>query len=1103
MRQLAALSAVLDVLFAVYLSAVSSLPAADAQQLPAPNLSSTATDLYRDEPLVFEHFDTTVRMHVDGTGERLTRVEVRVQSGGAARQLSLVSVSYASAYETGSIDYVRVHKADGTTVETPASDAIEMPAAVTREAPLYSDLKEKQLPVRSLAAGDTLEYQLHTVRTKAEAPGRFWGAEHFTVTGMVVLSETLTLEVPAATYVKVWSPNHPAASAEHQGLRTWQWRSSQTKPSGRDKEGRMTAASGETHDPDQDADGRNLPSVAWTTFHSWSEVGEWYRGLASDRARPDDAVRKKADELTKEAKSPEEQVRALYQYVSTKTRYVGIDLGIGRYQPHAASDVLATQYGDCKDKDTLLEALLHAKGFTTAPALIGVNITPVPELPSPAVFNHVITTVNLAAGRIWLDATPEVAPFRVLTPVIRDQQALVIPDMGESRLERTPADPPFPYLERFDAVGALDKDGLLKSHMTFNVRSDSELGFRTMVQRAAPSQWDDAMQYVSGAMGFGGKVSNADFRQADLSGPVHLTYDYSRPSFADWDHGRILPLFPLLEVAIIDKEKAPEHDIDQGAPRTLEAHTRIHLPEGYRADLPEAIHVKRSYATFDQTYRLEGGDLIVDRNVVILAKKVSKSDWKDYTAYIKATGVEGGENYISLIAPPAKPGSTQASPKAQSAATGAPAGTEPPKSPQASVQQLLEQAGQSFASGDWQAADDTLEKVRAQDPHAPYLMSMLGFKAMHDRKPDEAIADFKTELREHPDAKIDVALTLSRLYTYQKQYSEAVLLLKSYSSRNDARVSMMLAAVQAKMGSHADAVATLQAAASSHPDDHAVESRLASELLHAHRNTEAIAAAKAAMDGSDDPGILNDNSYILSQLMSDLPLAEKNARRAVELLEASSAKRSLAEANSKAFAEASELTATWDTLGWILFQEDRLKEAEPFIAAAWFNTPNITVGAHLAKVREALGQASEALAIYELATSTENASDSAEELAEVRHSIDRLRKAGTHSAVPGNAGQALQEMRMFRVKKPTGLKGWGTFRVQLGEGGIQESDLVTGPAAMRPVTPELKKLAIPHAVPPMSHARLLRDAVVSCTSEGPDCQFVFMPHAGLREEGVQ
>jgi hypothetical protein len=58
-------------------------------------------------------------------------------------------------------------------------------------------------------------------------------------------------------------------------------------------------------------------------------------------------------------------------------------------------------------------------------------------------------------------------------------------------------------------------------------------------------QWDEAMQAVSRAMGFAGTVSNADFRQKDPAGPVHLSYDYTRPSFGDWDSHRILPLFPV------------------------------------------------------------------------------------------------------------------------------------------------------------------------------------------------------------------------------------------------------------------------------------------------------------------------------------------------------------------------------------------------------------------------------------------------------------------------------------------------------------------------------------------------------------------------------
>src|SRR6202012_71739 len=117
-----------------------------------------------------------------------------------------------------------------------------------------------------------------------------------------------------------------------------------------------------------------------------------------------------------------------------------------------------------KDKDTLLEALLRAEGFHTAPALIGVGITPVEAVPSPAVFNHVITTVEMPGGTIWLDSTAEVAPYRLLTAVIRDRLALVVPPAGPAALERTPAAPPYPMVAHFEGNGALDADGKFTSH---------------------------------------------------------------------------------------------------------------------------------------------------------------------------------------------------------------------------------------------------------------------------------------------------------------------------------------------------------------------------------------------------------------------------------------------------------------------------------------------------------------------------------------------------------------------------------------------------------------------------------------------------------------
>ena len=117
-------------------------------------------------------------------------------------------------------------------------------------------------------------------------------------------------------------------------------------------------------------------------------------------------VKGKTDDMAK--------VKALYDYVSRNIRYVSLSFGLGRMQPHAASEVLANGYGDCKDKNTLLAALLDAEGFHSTSVLIGSKLKLDPEIPSPSQFDHVITRVPVDGKEIWLDSTPGVAPFRML-----------------------------------------------------------------------------------------------------------------------------------------------------------------------------------------------------------------------------------------------------------------------------------------------------------------------------------------------------------------------------------------------------------------------------------------------------------------------------------------------------------------------------------------------------------------------------------------------------------------------------------------------------------------------------------------------------------------
>ena len=123
------------------------------------------------------------------------------------------------------------------------------------------------------------------------------------------------------------------------------------------------------------------------------EIGHWWSGLAQEREAPTPAIRAKADDLTRGASTWEEKARAIYSYVATHFRYISISLGTGRYQPHAADEVLSNEYGDCKDKHILLASLLAAAGIDAYPALINSARQIDPDVPSPGQLDHMVSTL--------------------------------------------------------------------------------------------------------------------------------------------------------------------------------------------------------------------------------------------------------------------------------------------------------------------------------------------------------------------------------------------------------------------------------------------------------------------------------------------------------------------------------------------------------------------------------------------------------------------------------------------------------------------------------------------------------------------------------------
>ncbi len=274
-------------------------------------------------------------------------------------------------------------------------------------------------------------------------------------------------------------------------------------------------------------------------------VGRWYGSLQKERVQPGPEVRAKAAELTKGAVDEDAKILAIYNYVSTQYRYIGIAFGLGRFQPHSATEVLSNQYGDCKDKHTLLASLLQAVGITAYPALISSGNKVDPDVPSVSQFNHVITVLPRGNNYLWLDTTSELAPLAYLLPALRDKQALVIPTDRPPLWVTTPADPPFPGSSVFKAQGKLSEAGVLDAQMEQTLRGDVEILIRTVFRRVPQPQWKDLVQQISFGSGFGGTVSEVVASSPEATeSPFHFSYDYNRKDYSDWENRRITPPFP-------------------------------------------------------------------------------------------------------------------------------------------------------------------------------------------------------------------------------------------------------------------------------------------------------------------------------------------------------------------------------------------------------------------------------------------------------------------------------------------------------------------------------------------------------------------------------
>jgi transglutaminase-like putative cysteine protease len=211
--------------------------------------------------------------------------------------------------------------------------------------------------------------------------------------------------------------------------------------------------------------GDYAPILYVSTYPDMISVGKAYEDAAAPMARITDRIQSLADEVTKGLTDDGAKVTALDHWVAKNIRYVAVTLGHGGLIPHAADQVLANRYGDCKDHAILMQALLSAVGMASSGALVNsggaYTLATVGSIGPP---NHIITYVP--SLDLYVDSTDQFSHVGTLSFSIMDKPTVLV---SLNRLGRTPPMRAQENVVRTDIDLLIRPDGIIDGHASSTI----------------------------------------------------------------------------------------------------------------------------------------------------------------------------------------------------------------------------------------------------------------------------------------------------------------------------------------------------------------------------------------------------------------------------------------------------------------------------------------------------------------------------------------------------------------------------------------------------------------------------------------------------------
>jgi len=372
-------------------------------------------------------------------------------------------------------------------------------------------------------------------------------------------------------------------------------------------------------------------------FGSAEDLYGWYSSLVREMKDESGVLNDKVAELTKDAKTDQEKIEAIYYWVQDNVRYIAFEDGIAGFRPELCQNVYKNKYGDCKGMANLTKHMLQIAGFDARLTWIGTKrIAYDYSLPSLAVDNHMICTVLLNDEHYFLDPTESYNAFGEYAERIQGREAM-IEDGEKFFIKKVPVSPKEVNMKVTKLKVTIDGEKLVgNGSQIFKGESRSSIQYR--LNQIENDRREDAITYYITDADKGFTVSDVSTSDRQVRGKdFTIDYNFSLKNqvssfgeelYVDLDYDKVFNDFTFKDTRQIDY-LFPYKLIRE---KTIE----MEIPAGYTvSELPKSVKETHPDFSFDVAYQQIDNKIIYKNKVSVDRAIILK---KDFTRWNEIVG---------------------------------------------------------------------------------------------------------------------------------------------------------------------------------------------------------------------------------------------------------------------------------------------------------------------------------------------------------------------------------------------------------------------------------------------------------------------------------